>query len=90
MFQIVQYSLALQPNKQPIIWRRLCETFVEDYDGDVHVLFEKKDQCVNAIKTKIIKNKKKFPYLSGEKIMNYWLYVMEQYMSALLIAIIRT
>lgn len=24
-------------------------------------------------------NKKKFPYLSGPKILNYWLYVMTQY-----------
>ena len=27
----------------------------------------------------IAKNKKKFPYLGGNKICNYWLYVMEQY-----------
>ena len=27
-------------------------------------------------------NKKMFPYLSGAKIMNYWLYVIEQYTDA--------
>lgn len=80
--KLTRYSLALQPNKQPIIWRKLCETFVEDYDGDIRVFFEKNDFCVNTIKADILRNKKRFPYLSGEKIMNYWLYVMEQYTNA--------
>ena len=31
------------------------------------------------IKDYITNNKKDFPYLGGNKIMNYWLYVMEQY-----------
>ena len=64
--KLVKYKVALQPNKQPIIWRTLCETIENDYS-------------VQNIKTYIARNKKKFPYLGGNKICNYWLYVMEQY-----------
>jgi len=34
---------------------------------------------VKKIKDYINENKKDFPYLGGNKICNYWLYVMEQY-----------
>ena len=34
---------------------------------------------VEKIKAYIQKNKKEFPYLGGNKICNYWLYVLEQY-----------
>lgn len=34
---------------------------------------------MEKIKEYIVGNKKKFPYLSGPKILNYWLYVMTQY-----------
>ena len=37
---------------------------------------------VKKIKEYILKNKKGFPYLSGTKILNYWLYVMSQYTDA--------
>ncbi|MBD5140116.1 MAG: hypothetical protein HDT25_01670, partial [Ruminococcus sp.] len=37
---------------------------------------------VVTIKEYIQKNKKMFPYLGGNKICNYWLYVMEQYTDA--------
>ena len=43
-------------------------------------LFDSLDNDVDKIKKFIQKeNKKKFPYLSGTKICNYWLYVIYQY-----------
>ena len=43
-------------------------------------LFDQFNNDVNQIKNFIQKeNKKKFPYLSGTKICNYWLYVIWQY-----------
>ena len=77
--KLVRYKVALQPNKQPIIWRTICETVENDFAGDIRLLFSKNDYSVQKIKEYIAKNKKKFPYLGGNKICNYWLYVMEQY-----------
>ncbi len=69
----------IQPNKQPVIWRTLCETIENDFAGDIRKLFCDNDYSVQKVKVYIAKNKKKFPYLGGNKICNYWLYVMEQY-----------
>lgn len=77
--KLVKYKVALQPNKQPIIWRTICETVENEFKGDIRLLFSENDYSVKRIKEYIAKNKKKFPYLGGNKICNYWLYVMEQY-----------
>lgn len=77
--KLVKYKVALQPNKQPIIWRTICETVENEFKGDIRLLFSENDYSVQKIKEYIAKNKKKFPYLCGNKICNYWLYVMEQY-----------
>ncbi len=77
--KLLKYKVALQPNKQPIIWKTLCETIENDFDGDLRKLFSDNEYSVCRIKDYISKNKKKFPYLGGNKICNYWLYVMEQY-----------
>lgn len=77
--KLVKYKVALQPNKQPIIWRTLCETIENDFVGDIRKLFSDNDYSVQKIKTYIARNKKNFPYLGGNKICNYWLFVMEQY-----------
>ena len=77
--KLVKYKVALQPNKQPIIWKTICETVENEFKGDIRLLFSENDYSVKRIKEYIAKNKKKFPYLGGNKICNYWLYVMEQY-----------
>lgn len=76
---LVSYKVALQPNKQPIIWRTLCETVENKLGGDIRNLFSNNGYCVENIKGFITANKKAFPYLGGNKILNYWLYVLEQY-----------
>ena len=76
---LVEYKVALQPNKQPLIWKKLCETIEEKLDGDIRNLFAANADSVKKIKDYINENKKDFPYLGGNKICNYWLYVMEQY-----------
>lgn len=77
--KLLMYKVALQPTKQPIIWKTLCETIENDFAGDIRKIFRENDYSVCQIKDYISKNKKKFPYLGGNKICNYWLYVMEQY-----------
>lgn len=76
---LVRYKVALQPNKQPLIWKKLCETIEHKLNGDIRNLFVWNDYSVRKIKTYIQQNKKDFPYLGGNKICNYWLHVMEQY-----------
>lgn len=76
---LVKYRVALQPNKQPIIWKRLCQTIEEEFDGDIKNLFSVNDYSVKKVKAYITSHKKSFPYLGGNKICNYWLYVLEQY-----------
>lgn len=77
---LVKYRVALQPNKQVEIWVKLCKTFNELFDGDIRKIFEINNNDVEKIRKYIQQdNKAKFPYLSGNKICNYWLYVLYQH-----------
>ena len=79
-YALTKYKVALQKQKQTEIWLSLCNTFIELFDGDIRNLFNILDNNVDKIRNFIQKdNKKKFPYLSGTKICNYWLYVIYQY-----------
>ena len=79
-YALTKYKVALQSQKQTEIWLKLCSTFVELFKGDIRILFEENDNDVEKIRDFIqVKNKKKFPYLSGNKLCNYWLYVIYQY-----------
>lgn len=83
--KLLKYKVALQPNKHTEIWRTLCKTFNELFSDDVRELFKYNEYSVKKTKEFILKNKKKFPYLSGPKILNYWLYVMLQYTDAIFV-----
>jgi hypothetical protein len=77
---LIKYKVALQQNKQTEIWIKLCNTINELFEGDIRKLFEINNYNINKIRDYIQKeNKSKFPYLSGNKICNYWLYVLYQY-----------
>lgn len=79
-FALTKYKVALQKQKQTEIWLSLCNTFVELFNGDIRKLFDTLDNDVVKIRNFMQKdNKKKFPYLSGTKICDYWLYVIYQY-----------
>lgn len=77
---LTKYKVALQPTKQTEIWIKLCKTIFEQFNGDIRNLFTICDYDVNKIRNYIqVEHKKDFPYLSGNKICNYWLYVLYQY-----------
>lgn len=77
---LVLHRVALQPARHPDIWSRICNRLADDYDGSILALFRKESFRVDQIaRTVRIDKKASFPYLSGPKIFNYWLYVMEQY-----------
>jgi len=77
--KLLKYKLALQPNKHPQIWMELCNTFFKYFNSNVNQFFMENNCEISKIKKYMLNNKKRFPYLSGTKIMNYWLYVIEQY-----------
>ena len=77
---LTMYRVALQQNKQTEIWVKLCNTINELFDGDIRNLFKINNYDIEKIKNYVQKeNKCNFPYLSGNKICNYWLYVLYQY-----------
>lgn len=79
-FALTKYKIALQKNKQTKIWIRLCNTIMTYFNGDIRKIFSINNYDVNIIRNFIQKeHKKDFPYLSGTKICNYWLYVIYQY-----------
>ena len=79
-YALTKYKVALQKQKQTEIWIKLCNTFIQLFDGDIRNLFNIMDNDVDKIRNYIQKeHKDKFPYLSGTKICNYWLYVIYQY-----------
>jgi hypothetical protein len=77
--KLLKYLVALQPNKQPVIWKIICTSFAEFFQGDIRNLFSECDYSVMKVKRFFADNKKAFPYLGGEKILNYWLFVMQSY-----------
>lgn len=79
-YALTKYKAALQKQKQTEIWIRLCETFASRFDGDIRRLFDENGNDIGRIKRYVqLENKKDFPYLSGVKICNYWLYVIYRY-----------
>lgn len=55
--KLLKYKVALQPNKQPIIWRTLCETIEKDFAGDIRKLFYDNDYSVWKVKLYIMKKR---------------------------------
>lgn len=77
---LTKYGIALQKNKQTDIWIKLCNTIQKEFNGDIRLLFNQFGNNIELIRHYVqVKNKKLFPYLSGKKIFNYWLYVIYQY-----------
>lgn len=77
---LTKYKVALQQNKQTEIWIKLCKTIKEKFNGDIRNLLRVCEYDVNKIRNYIqVEHKKNFPYLSGNKLCNYWMFVLYQY-----------
>lgn len=77
---LLKHKLAIQTNKHPHIWIAISKTLHELYQNDPREFIEANDSSV----TKIIhslqgQDKRNFPYLSGPKLSNYWLYILTQF-----------
>lgn len=80
---LLKHKVALQPNKHCATWLTLSRTFNKHFEGDIRNLFIQCKRHVPTILEYVQKtHKKDFPYLSGPKICNYWLYVIGNYTDA--------
>jgi hypothetical protein len=74
---LLKHKLSLQPNKHTQIWTAISKTLYEHYDSDPRNVIKEGQNCVVRIKNILqITKKKQFPYISGEKMANYWLYIL--------------
>jgi hypothetical protein len=75
---LVTHKIALQPNKHPVIWQKIAASLLQNSGAEQLILSH--NSSIAQLKEYVQKtNKPNFPYLSGPKIFNYWLYVMESY-----------
>ena len=75
---LVASKIALQPNKHPAIWSKIANSLHEN--GGAKQLILNNGSSIAQLREYVQKiNKPDFPYLSGPKIFNYWLFVMEVY-----------
>lgn len=77
---ITKHKLGLQKNKHTDIWIAISKTLNEYYDNDPRKVMEECDFDAGKVIQMIQNEKKKlFPYLSGAKMANYWLYILSHY-----------
>lgn len=73
---LTKHGLAVQPVKQVDIWLRLLDSLKTKYGSDPLNLFQAEDFDVARIKARVRSERAQFPYLSGPKLLNYWLYMI--------------
>ncbi|MED1726320.1 hypothetical protein [Brevibacillus parabrevis] len=71
----------MQPNRHPEIWKSVSTGITHSsLKGDVAGMLESVQFDIASLKNMMqVTRKREFPYLSGPKIFNYWLYVMKTY-----------
>jgi len=77
---LVKHKLALQPNKHTLIWTTIAKTFADHYDNDPRNLIAEAGSDAGQLITLLqATHKKRFPYLSGPKLSNYWPFILSHY-----------
>jgi hypothetical protein len=77
--KLLQYKIALQPNKHVATWQKIAQTITNNW-GSINGLIEAADNDYLKLRDIIQGSHKKwFPYLSGPKIFNYWSYILSTY-----------
>ena len=80
---LTKHKLALQPNKHVLIWTTIAKTFHDYYDDDPREsIAEAGNDAGKLIRLLQVVHKKRFPYLSGPKLSNYWPYILSHYTDA--------
>src|SRR5687768_3862497 len=77
---LTKHKLALQPNKHVLIWMTIAKTLHDYYHDDPRkVIKEANSDAGELIQVLQKTNRKRFPYLSGPKLSNYWLFILSLY-----------
>jgi len=77
---LIKHKLGLQKNKHTQIWFKISKTLNEHFKNDPRAVLETGNFDAQKILTLVQKDQKKlFPYLSGPKMANYWLYILSRY-----------
>jgi N-glycosylase/DNA lyase len=64
--------------KDIAIWLTIANTLYNEYKGETIVLLERFDYDAHKIYNKLKNEKKKFPFLSGEKILSMYLKILNE------------
>lgn len=74
---LTKHGLALQPNKHVHIWTTIAHTLHEYYQNDPRqVIAEAHGDAAELITLLQTTHRKRFPYLSGPKLSNYWPFIL--------------
>lgn len=74
---LTKYGLALQPNKHVHIWTTIARTLHEYYNDDPRkIIAEAHHDAAELIMLLQVTHRKRFPYLSGPKLSNYWPFIL--------------
>ncbi len=80
---LTKHKLALQPNKHVLIWTTIAKALHDCYRDDPReVIAEAQNDAGQLIRLLQITHCKRFPYLSGPKLSNYWPYILSHYTDA--------
>lgn len=77
---LLKHKLALQPNKHIKIWLTISKTLHKHFSDDPRQIFQKcnfdAQKVLELVQSKM---KKDFPYLSGPKLSNYFMFILLAY-----------
>jgi hypothetical protein len=74
----------LQRNRHTDIWLKIATSFHQFYTDDPRVLLQTGGWDVLRIQTILQKEQRQhFPYLSGPKLSNYWIFILSQFTDAM-------
>lgn len=77
---LVKHKLALQPNKHTLIWTTIAQTLHEYYEDDPRNIVKEAEGDAGQLIALLQKtHRKRFPYLSGPKLSNYWPFILSRY-----------
>jgi len=77
---LVKHRLALQPNKHTLIWTTIARTLHAYYEDDPRNIIKEADRDAGKLIALLQKtHRKRFPYLSGPKLSNYWPFILSSY-----------
>lgn len=76
---LARYKLSLQPSRHPIMWHKISSVIIEEA-GSIGGLLSSVDYDFLKLRDFVqVKHKKRFPYLSGPKLFNFWCYILAEY-----------